>query len=81
MTEEAMEIGAGGNEFFRWDMQRLSALLYDDDEIITSTRAAPFQPDFDALTEMFDLVGLYTNVAKTLSMDYQTCHTLRGHST
>ena len=43
--------------------------------------ATHLQQDFDTLTELFDRVGLRTNVAKTVSM---ACHAFRAlgeHST
>ena len=47
---------------------------------VTSMQATRLQRTYDTLTELFDRVGLHTNVAKTLIMDFQPCHALGGHS-
>ena len=38
------------------------------------------QWSFEVLTELFDRFGLRINVVKTVSMEFQTCHTIGGHS-
>ena len=56
-----------------WDVQKLSAYLYADDGLLTSTQVACLQQYFDTPTEIFDRVGFHTNEAKTFIM---SCHNL-----
>ena len=37
------------------------------------------QQEFDTLTELFEHVGLHTNVFNMVSMACQPCHVLGGH--
>ena len=61
-------------------MQHLTAYLYADDGLLVSMWATHLQQDFDTLTELFDRVGLRTNVAKMVSMACQPCRALGVHS-
>ena len=45
-----------------------------------STRETRIQQAFDVRTEMFDWIGLLTNVVKTVSMACQPCCAIEGHS-
>ena len=63
--EEAVDPGTAGTEGFRRDMQRFAGYFYADDELLASTRATRLQWEFDTLMELFDHVGLSTNVNKT----------------
>ena len=58
----------------------LAVLFYTGDGILTSPRPAHLQDALDVLTEMFDRVGLQTNVNKTVGMVCQTCYMAGGHS-
>ena len=60
-------------------MQHLEAYLYTDDGIIASTQVTRPQQDFDTLNEIFDHVGLLTNLDKTVSMECHPCSTLGDH--
>ena len=46
---------------------------------LTSTQKTHLQREYDTLKELFDRVGLHTNTAKALIMDFQLCRTLGGH--
>ena len=61
--------------------QKMTAYFYDDDGLITSTRAERIQREFHVLKELFDGVGLHTNVGKMVSIAFQTCRSTEGHST
>ena len=71
-----MELVTDGTEVFERCVQRLEAYLYADDGILVSNQAARLHWYVDELTEMFDQVGLHTNVDKMVSMDFQPCHML-----
>ena len=45
-----------------------------------STRETRIQQAFDVRMEMFDWIGLLTNVVKTVSMACQPCCAIEGHS-
>ena len=47
---------------------------------LTSTQKTHLQREYDTLKELFDRVGLHTNTAKALIMDFQLCRKLGGHS-
>ena len=58
-TEETSDPSTYG---FRRDIQRLAAHLHADDGLLDLTRAHRLQRAFDILAELFDQVGLRTNV-------------------
>ena len=49
------------------------AFFYADDRIVTSTDPGWIQLNFDSLTGLFDQVGLYTNIRKTVGMVCRPC--------
>ena len=55
-----------GTEGFRQDIQRMAAYFYAYNGIRVSTRVTQLQQAFEVLTEMFDWVGLFTNLFKTV---------------
>ena len=73
-VEESVPYGFGGA--FQW----LAALFYADDGLITSPRPARIQAALDVLMEMFDRVGLQTNINKRVGMVCQTCYIFGGRS-
>ena len=80
-SEEASSPRAASMEGFRRDVQSLAAYFYADDKLITSMRATHIQRNFDTLTELFEHVGIRTNVSKTASMACKPYRALGGHST
>ena len=71
--EEAAPMGAAITEGFKRYVQRLETYFYPDYMPIVSMRETRLQKDFDTLTELFNCVGLRTNVAKTVIMVCQPC--------
>ena len=63
------------------EIQRLVVNFCSKYGILESTRETWIQWDFDVMTEMFDRIGLHTNVGNTVSMECQPCFTIGGHST
>ena len=57
-----------------------AAYFYADNRLLTSTRATRLQREFETLKELFDGVGLQTNMEKTIRMAWHPCHALGGHS-
>ena len=55
-------------------------VLYADNDLLALIWATLLQQDFDTLKELFDSVGLHTNVAKTVSIACQKFRALVGHS-
>ena len=70
VSEEEVSLGAANTEGFGKDVQRLVAYLYANGGIIVLAQATRLQRDFDTLMELFDRVGLRTNVAKTVSISF-----------
>ena len=70
-----MEEGAKG---LRETIQELAVLFYFDDGLVASLRLKWLQREFNFLTDLFDWVGLCTNVWKTVSMARRPCYT-RGN--
>ena len=68
-TKEAVTPGAANAEGFGSDVHNLMAYFYTDDGILALTRANHLQQDFYTLMELFDRVGLHTNVSKMASTD------------
>ena len=61
------------------NMQHLASYFYAYGGIIVLTWETRIQRDFDTLTELFDRLGLHTNVAKTVIMECQPYRALRGN--
>ena len=57
-----------GPEGFGRDVQRMVAYVYAKDGLIVSTRLAGIKWSFYILTELFDWVGLFTNVGDMVSI-------------
>ena len=51
-------------------MQHRAAFFYVDDGLVTSTDPVWMQGLFNTLTGLFDIVGLWTNIWKTVGMIY-----------
>ena len=49
------------------------ALFYADDSMVASSNPRWIQWEFDTLVSLFDRVGLWTNVGKTVSMVFCPC--------
>ena len=60
-------------EGFRRYVQRMAEYFYAENGLFVSTRANWLHQFFNVLTELFDWVGLHTNVGNTVSMAYQSC--------
>ena len=58
----------------------MAVYLYSDNRIIALTRSTRLQQDFDTLIYIFDLVGLRTNLLKTVRMACRSCCALGGQS-
>ena len=69
-----------GTEGFRQEVQKLAAYFYADNEFLTLTCTSRLHQHFYTLKQLFDLVGLHTNVVKMVRMACQPCLALRGHS-
>ena len=78
--EDMVNPGAASTEGFGRDVKRLESYSYAKYGLITSMRATGLQRVFDTLMELFDRVGLRTNVAKTVSMACQIFRVLGVHS-
>ena len=46
--------------------------------MIASTWAVQLNWAFDVLTDLFDHVGLWADICKTVSMVFQLCHSMGG---
>ena len=64
-----------GTEVLGLSIQDLVAYLYADDGLVTSTQTERLQRVFNVLTNLFDRVGLRTNMINMVSMACQPCHT------
>ena len=53
----------------------ISSLFYVDDRLVASPEIARLQELFDALTGLFDQVGLRTNEGEMVSMAFRPCRT------
>ena len=67
------EAGTGG---LALTIINLAACFYADDGLVASTQPESLQRAFDALTGLFDWVGLHTNTESMVGMVCQPCHTL-----
>ena len=54
-------------------IQSLEVCFYADDSLIALPQAVWLQCSFEVLTDLFDHVGLRTNVNKTVRMVFQPC--------
>ena len=70
-----MEDNDVGTEGFLWAMQKLVTLFYKVNGLIASPRPDRFQEDLDVISGTFYLVGLRTNVDKTVVMVFEPCCT------
>ena len=77
---EEVPLGAARIEGLRKDVQCLAAYFYADNRLLVLTLTTRLQRAFDTLTELFECVGLRTNVAKTVSTAYHPCHALEYQS-
>ena len=66
-------------EGFGRDVQRLVDYFYADDGALVFTWVTRIQRYFDTLTDLFDHVGLRTNVTKMVIMPCQSCCALGSH--
>ena len=66
-------------EIFRRTVQHLEAYFYAGSRIIALMWAIRLHRSFDALTNLFDLVGLRTNMVKMVIMECQPYCTLGVH--
>ena len=67
-----------GTEGFVWDIQFLVEYFYADDGILELMRETWLQSLFDVLMELFDRVGMCTNMVKMVSMTCQPCCVIGG---
>ena len=58
-----------GTEGFGREVHRMMEYFYANDGLLASTRSERLQLEFHVLTDIFDRVGLRTNVGKTVSME------------
>ena len=72
--------GEMGPEDFGRDVHRLKSYLYADNGLLESTRVERLQELFRLLTDLFDRVGLRTNVGMVVSFSCQPCLALGVHS-
>ena len=68
VVEDAETLGERGREG-----RHQAALFYADDGMVASSNPRWLQWDFATLVELFDRVGLKTNVGKTVSMTCRPC--------
>ena len=71
----------GAGQGLGMSIQTLSVLSYVNDRFVTSPDSAGLKGVFDALTQLFDPVGLWTNKRKKVSTDYRPYHTPHTWST
>ena len=76
LTEDIVDPGEADKEVFGKNVQHLTAYLYADYGLLTSTSLERLQQSFDTLTELFDRLVLRTNVSKTISIYCQNCRAL-----
>ena len=79
-TEESVDLGAADTEGFRRDVQHIAEYFYANDVLLALNWVACLQRAFTKLTELFVHLSLCKNIAETVSMYYEPCHTLGGHS-
>ena len=76
-TEGTVEPGSYG---FVWDIKCLVEYLYADDGLLELMRETWLQSLFGVLMELFDRVGMCTNMGKMVSMMSQPCCAIGGQS-
>ena len=59
-------------------IQELADLFYYDNGLVASPRPESFHREFNVLTDLFDQVGLLTNVRKKVSIACRTCYIPSG---
>ena len=64
-----------GQEGLGTPIQSLFMLFYNDDGLVAPPESACLQEASDALTGLFNRVGLRTNEGKTVIMACRPCHT------
>ena len=69
-----------GEEGLGETVQELTAYFYAGDGLITSPQLEMLQSLFDVITDLFNRVGLCTNLHKTVSMECRPCHAPGGFS-
>ena len=67
-TEEEVDQGAVGIEVFVWDLQQLVAYFYANNGLLALMQETRLQRAFETLTDLFDPVGLRTDVAKMVKI-------------
>ena len=73
--------GESGPEGSGRGIHQLVAQFNADDGLLASTWMPRLQQAFNVLTDIFDWVGLWTNVGKTVSMVCQLCCAIGGYYT
>ena len=66
-------LAEAGVEVLRDTIQELADFFYADDALVASLPPEKFQRTFNVLTDLFDQVGLHTNLHKTVIMDCRLC--------
>ena len=80
MVAETEVLSDPGKDGFICDIQRLVAYFYAYCGLLISTQATRLQQVFKVLTDLFDQVGQRTNLVNMVSMAWQLCHEIGGHS-
>ena len=78
VVEKSWEVS--GKEGLVATIQDLLALFYASEFFIASTESAPLQESFDALTGLFECVGIRTNKRNIVSMSCWPCHITKAYS-
>ena len=63
-----------GPEVFDRTVQRMASFFYAGDGLLALTQPEWLQWVFDVLMDLFERVGLKTNVQKMIRMEFQPCH-------
>ena len=69
-----------GKEGLVTTIQALLAIFYASEFFIASTESSPLQESFDALTGLFECVGIRTNKRNIVSMSCWPCHITQSWS-
>ena len=70
-----------GTEGFGWYTQWVAVYFYANNGLLASMRVEKRQRAFNVLMNLFDQVGLHTNLGKVVIMTCQPCCTIGGHYT
>ena len=81
VVEETEGIEDPRKEGFGQETQKVAAYFYSGNGILASDWSHWIHWVFGVLTEMFEWVGLHTNMDNMVSMLYQPCHAMGGHYT